>query len=262
VNYYAFHIGDYAVHTRHLSLLEDLAYRRLLDLYYTRESALPADCVAVARLAGMRDNVAEVEAVLGEFFEFNSTGWIHARCDAEIAKANEAADRARTNGARGGRPPITHTEPTNNPVGSQSVSSGNPEITKSQAPNTQYPIPKPKEKTVTPDGVSGSVWTDFLQIRKAKKAPMTDTALAGIAREAEKAGLTLQRAIEISCERGWQSFKADWVTGDKAVMALVTVPGRIGRDPALQKLDDDARNTKGPTLETLARMAQIRAGVH
>jgi hypothetical protein len=36
-----------------------------------------------------------------------------------------------------------------------------------------------------------------------------------------------------------------------------------GRDPALQKLDDDARNTKGPNLETLARMAELRrAGAH
>lgn len=122
---------------------------------------------------------------------------------------------------------------------------------------------KKRSRATTPDGVSDSVWKDFLQIRKAKKAPMTDTALAGIAREADKAGLTLQRAIEISCERGWQSFKADWVTGDKAVMALVTVPGRVGRDPALQKLDDDARTTSGPTLETLARMAELRrAGAH
>lgn len=40
----------------------------------------------------------------------------------------------------------------------------------------------------------------------------------------------------------------------------VTVPSRNGRDPALQKLDDDARNTKGPSLETLARMAALRQG--
>lgn len=119
---------------------------------------------------------------------------------------------------------------------------------------------KKRSRATTPDGVSEIVWKDFLQIRKAKKAPMNDTALIGIQREAGKAGLTLQRAIEISCERGWQSFKADWVAEDKAVQATVTVPGRNGRDPALQKLDDDARNTKGPSLETLARMAALRQG--
>ena len=119
---------------------------------------------------------------------------------------------------------------------------------------------KKRSRATTPDGVSEIVWKDFLQIRKAKKAPMNDTALMGIQREAGKAGLTLQRAIEISCERGWQSFKADWVADDKAVQATVTVPSRNGRDPALQKLDDDARNTKGPSLETLARMAALRQG--
>lgn len=142
MNYYPFHIGDYAVHTRHLSLLEDLAYRRLLDLYYTREEALPADPTAVARLAGMRDNVIEVQAVLEEFFQLAAIGWTHARCAAEIGKANEAANRARTNGSRGGRPVGTHKEPAANPDETQRVISGNPEETKSEAPNTQYPLPK------------------------------------------------------------------------------------------------------------------------
>ena len=32
MNYYNFHIGDYARRTRHLTVLEDLFYRRLLDL--------------------------------------------------------------------------------------------------------------------------------------------------------------------------------------------------------------------------------------
>lgn len=105
MNYFPFHIGDYAVHTRHLSLMEDLAYRRLLDLYYTREHALPAEAAQVARLIGMREHVADVEAVLKEFFVPEEHGdWIHARCEAEIKKAQGAAERARTNGRLGGNP--------------------------------------------------------------------------------------------------------------------------------------------------------------
>ena len=68
MNYYPFHVGDYAAHTAHLDLLEDLAYRRMLDLYYLRECALPHDPAEVARLIRMRGNVAEVTAVLREFF--------------------------------------------------------------------------------------------------------------------------------------------------------------------------------------------------
>lgn len=102
-------------------------------------------------------------------------------------------------------------------------------------------VDKKRSRAVPPDGVSESVWKDFLQIRKAKRAPMTDTALAGIQREAEKAGLSLQKALEVCCERGWQGFKADWVAGDKSVSASVTVPSRQGPDPALLKIEEDSK---------------------
>lgn len=144
MNYYPFHIGDYAVHTRHLSLIEDLAYRRLLDLYYTREAALPVEPAQVARLLGMRDHVAEVEAVLGEFFALGPAGWTHARCDTEIAKASRAAETARANGSKGGRPPkASQQEAAVNPAETQRVTAGNPGETGSKAPNTQDPLPNP-----------------------------------------------------------------------------------------------------------------------
>lgn len=62
-----------------------------------------------------------------------------------------------------------------------------------------------------PADVPESVWTDFLVIRNAKKAPLTQTALAGIEREAVKAGLSLGDALAVCCERGWQAFRADWI---------------------------------------------------
>ena len=34
MHFYQFNIGDYASHTRHLNPIEDIAYRRLLDIYY------------------------------------------------------------------------------------------------------------------------------------------------------------------------------------------------------------------------------------
>ena len=38
---------------------------------------------------------------------------------------------------------------------------------------------------------------------------MTKTALAGIRREADAAGVTLETALKTCCERGWVGFKAD-----------------------------------------------------
>ncbi|XJC72768.1 hypothetical protein ACHFCA_17365 [Delftia tsuruhatensis] len=41
------------------------------------------------------------------------------------------------------------------------------------------------------------VWQDYLALRKKHRAPLTDTALDGIAREAASARITLTRALEV-----------------------------------------------------------------
>jgi len=86
VNFYAFHIGDYASATRHLSWEEDCAYRRLLDVYYTREEPLPDDLRAICRLvvASTAEQRQAVEVVLHEFFHQTEAGWISPRADREI----------------------------------------------------------------------------------------------------------------------------------------------------------------------------------
>ncbi|MDR6393033.1 hypothetical protein [Paraburkholderia phenoliruptrix] len=60
-------------------------------------------------------------------------------------------------------------------------------------------------------GVDAQVAKDWITHRKAKRAAPTETAIDGIAREAEKAGVSLQSALTISCQRGWQGFNADWM---------------------------------------------------
>jgi hypothetical protein len=62
-----------------------------------------------------------------------------------------------------------------------------------------------------PDSVPEQVWNDFLKIRKAKKSPLTQTALNAIQNEADTAGWTLEDAITECVSRGWQGFKAEWV---------------------------------------------------
>ena len=61
------------------------------------------------------------------------------------------------------------------------------------------------------DGIPEQVVRDFKKLRASKKAPITETAVDGIKREAEKAGMTLGAALAMCCERGWAGFKADWV---------------------------------------------------
>ncbi len=86
MNYFPFHIGDYASATRHLSWEEDGAFRRLLDVYYTTEKALPLDLRAVCRLvlAQTESQREAVAVVLGEFFESAPDGWHNKRADVEL----------------------------------------------------------------------------------------------------------------------------------------------------------------------------------
>lgn len=91
MNYYPFHIGDYASATRHLSWDEDLAYRRLLDWCYTNEKPLPLDVGKVCRLIVATSDAQRVaaETVLSEFFVSTSDGWIHERVTAELERMRE-----------------------------------------------------------------------------------------------------------------------------------------------------------------------------
>lgn len=74
------------------------------------------------------------------------------------------------------------------------------------------------------EGIDQQIVKDFKALRKSKKAAITQTALDGIRREAEKAGLTLEGALKVCCERGWAGFKADWHMRDAASQTQVQAP--------------------------------------
>jgi uncharacterized protein YdaU (DUF1376 family) len=111
--WYKFHLGDYITHTTHLSDAEDLAYRRLLDLYYMSEKPIPLDTQSVSRK--IRLDLDITESVLGEFFEHTPEGYRNARCDAEIAKYQHQVENNRSLGKRGGRPKKTESETESKP---------------------------------------------------------------------------------------------------------------------------------------------------
>ena len=59
-------------------------------------------------------------------------------------------------------------------------------------------------------GVDAQVAADWLAVRKAKRAALTQTALDGMVDEAHKAGISVAQAVRICAVRGWQGFKASW----------------------------------------------------
>jgi hypothetical protein len=80
---------------------------------------------------------------------------------------------------------------------------------------TPTPIPIPKEKNTSavaqPVGLSDSVWIDFCEHRKNKKAKLTQTAMDGILSEIKLAGWSVDDGVREICIRNWVAFKAEWV---------------------------------------------------
>lgn len=100
--WYKFHIGDYLASTPHLSDAEDLAYRRMLDLYYISGKPLPLDTESLSRKIRLDLDITEL--VLGDFFEKTEGGYVNKRCDSEIAKHSKQVRVNRELGKLGGRP--------------------------------------------------------------------------------------------------------------------------------------------------------------
>jgi uncharacterized protein YdaU (DUF1376 family) len=92
----------------HLSDAEDLAYRRLLDLYYMSEKEIPLDTESVARK--IRLDLDITESVLDEFFERTETGYFNNRCHVEVTKYQHQVENNRQLGKRGGRPSKTESK--------------------------------------------------------------------------------------------------------------------------------------------------------
>jgi uncharacterized protein YdaU (DUF1376 family) len=207
MHYYQFSIGDYRAATAHLSNEEDLAYRRLLDMYYDTENKIPLDTQWVSKR--LRLAIQVVDDVLKDMFIKHEDGWFHARCDDVIQQYHAMAEKNRVNGRLGGR--------KKNPVGNQLETHSEPiaKATKNYKPETNNQELKKKATVVAcPPDVGEEVWQDWLQLRKAKKAPVTQTVVNSATKEAEKAGISLNAFLIIWCARGSQGLQAEWLKPD------------------------------------------------
>ena len=248
MHYYQFNIGDYASHTRHLDLLEDLAYRRILDLYYLHERPLSGDASFVAKQIGMRDDAATVRDVLNEFFEHTPDGYVNGRADKEIAHYHSKIEQASRAGKASAERRLNARSTDEQPNKKQ------------ETINIKQETKKKATKVAAPEGVGVDVWNDFVALRKAKKAAITNTAIAGLQREADKASMTLEQVMSICCERGWVGFKADWIADqplrvNKYDVANVTTPAPPNQDAALRKIEAD-RKKATPIPDSVRLFAQ------
>ena len=236
MRYYSHDIKTFNSATQYLTHVERALYRCLIEIYYDTEAAIPA--TDFERLARRVRAVTDGErsallTVLDEFFERTGDVYTHHYCEEQIekyhknqsdkalaGKASAAARRVRADERRAQRSPTAVEQPLNSgSTGVEQKPNGSPTEPQliCKAVNTESSKEEKKDITraprttaLRPPEIPEQLWTDFLSLRKQRKAPLTASALAGIEREAAKAGITLAEALAECCARGWQGFKADW----------------------------------------------------
>lgn len=216
MNFYSFHLGDYAAHTKHLSLIEDLAYRRMLDLYYTSEKPLPLEVEKIARLIGMRDHIEEISNVVSDFFVKSEEGYRSKRCDAEIAGYHAKAERAKNaNKSRWKSDPSLKSD-----IKSDLKRGGDLIPTNNQEPITNN-HKKDKEGTPAkparfdplaidlPSGLSAEKWAEWIAYRRKRKFSTAEPTMlkqAEFIADCIASGHSAADVIDETIKNGWQGL--------------------------------------------------------
>ena len=236
MHYYQFNIGDYKSHTEHLSEMEDLTYRRLLDWYYLHESPIPLDVDQTARQIRMRSHTDCIAQVLQEYFERTDDGWIHHRANAEIAKAGDKSNKAsesakiRWNKEKNANAMRTHSE--GNATQDTGHKTQNTKPKKEQQRGTRLPV----------DFVLPEDWIAFCQQERQDLNPHKVFA--------EFKDYWCALPVGKGAKLDWTMTWRNWVRRQSAPkqsyaqqvadIARTTVPAvNKGPDPALVKIEQD-----------------------
>ena len=225
-----FNLGDWASATRLLTLKEKAIYFDLLCIYYEQER--PIMQVQCKRIASgyAQDEVDALNYVLETFFVLEDGAYRHARCDEEIASAKErSSKRKKAAEARWSKASETSAgDASAMQVQSKSNADAVQVECKPKAishkpldtpPSGESTRARTRESAATrkqfvPEEVGLFIteqeWQDFLKLRRAKHAPLTETAWARLKREAELAGLSLSDALGMCVSKGWTSIDHNW----------------------------------------------------
>ena len=170
MHYYQFNIGDYASHTRYLTPMQDLAYRRLLDLYYLQEKPIPKENPAI--LIGLNDCSTDVERVLNEYFLPTEKGWVNKRADEAIREFHGKKKTASLAGKKS-----AEARKANKDAASERPLN---DSTKDVQPTIKHkPITKKQITTLSgkPDGSAANQVLDHLNKKTGKNYKLVDANL-------------------------------------------------------------------------------------
>ncbi len=131
------------------------------------------------------------------------------------------------------RDPAPATEPETRLQREQAVSGDEPATAISTNTNTntnkeEGRAPRkrsaPPATVPKPEDVDQQTWGDWIALRTKKRTTVSLTVVEEARRECAKAGLTLERFLQIWCMRGSQGLQADWLKPEER--AIAQAPGQ------------------------------------
>ena len=257
MHYYKFNIADYRKDTGHLSTIEHGIFRQLIDWYYLDEQPISLETQVVTRRLRLgSSDVIFLENVLSDFFQKTAKGYVHKRIEFEIREYHEQAEKNKENGKRGGRPKKT-----------QSVISGLPDESQNNPNHKPLTInQEPKVKTqrgsrLPVDFVLPEDWIGFCQqYRKDLNPQEVFDGFKDFWISKPGAG-----GVKLDWTATWRNWVRSQSTpktfANKYDVAHVTTPPPPNQDAALRKIEEDRKKAVPPSLETLAKLAELRRGV-
>lgn len=228
MHYYTFYAKDYASKASFLEPMEDLAYRRMLDLYYLNEKPLPSDVEEIAFLIRMRSHCDSIATVLRYFFELTASGYINKKVETVLSEYHEKSSKAKASAeARWAK---VKAEKNKNPIKDNSLvgscgSNANALRIDCES-NTNYkPITNNHKQIYIQDkpvkfvfknellkvGADEQLVSDWLSVRKVKKSANTKTAFDGFISQLEKSNLDVNTVLKICVDNSWSGFKCSWL---------------------------------------------------
>lgn len=284
MKHYPFHVSDFRSATAHLTRLERSIYRDLLDMYYELEHSLPLDLERLCHKLAARSNEEStcVERTLNEFFTKTPSGWYHDRCEAEIeryqanntqkaqaGKASAAAKADKRQQALNARSTDVEMPLNGTPTNQEPRTKNHIEDSEAKASEDKSSDLTRKERNPE-DTAKAELWRTAVSVLAQGGCPNEGQARTFMGKLVKDYGLdAVREAVAIAVAeqpadtREFLKATCQRIAGErkKPDVARVTVPGRVGLDPAILAAEEARKNARPPSAETLARIAQIRQGV-
>jgi uncharacterized protein YdaU (DUF1376 family) len=177
MHYYQFNISDYQSHTKHLTPIEDICYRRLLDWQYLHEKPISNDINSICRLLMLKDYLTDVERTLNEFFILTDEGWINSRAFDEIKRFHDKSNKASEAGKASAAKRSIKNESNNQADIDHVQQSFNGRSTDVQPTKNYKPLTikqdtkeiKKENPFLLPDWIKSDDWALWMKTRKGKK---------------------------------------------------------------------------------------------